>query len=476
MNCDDCTEEECTSTEGECGCDKVAETPEEYTPPQMKKERPTLSTANKDKVITARVNLYSEHPFFAQLAQYMVPTGSWMVPTAGITASKKLFFNPEFADKLNVKEMTFVIAHETMHLVTATCAREPEGAYPMLWNIATDIAINYLLCNREHGAGMQPPREEVIKILFDGEFVQYDGWAAEDIYYDLLKKHSQDCPYCGKGQKGEDGDKEGDGGGAGDSDGDQQQGGGGEPGENRVGSNTSGPGNSCGCFKGYWWDGSGDALGNPVDEDSMTEEQKGEWKERISAAAESARQAGKLPGALDQFCTTLANPRKNWRRVLRGAANRCLRRRYDWKRVARRTAGRIRTPGRSPHMPEAVVYIDTSGSMSDDDIRQAINEVAAIIKLGGGKGTLILGDWDVYYVGEVTPKSLTNLPVQRGGTNFVPVFEAIKEKKIKPAIFIGFSDLEGQFPECAPNYPVVWCRPEGWKSEAPWGTVIDIEL
>ena len=52
-------------------------------------------------------------------------------------------------------------------------------------------------------------------------------------------------------------------------------------------------------------------------------------------------------------------------------------------------------------MPEAVCYIDTSGSMSDDDIRQAINEVAEIDAVGhrvvhGGdvftKSTLITDD------------------------------------------------------------------------------------
>lgn len=426
--------------------------------------RPVLNEAEKEKSVSARVDLYSEHPFFAQIAQYLIPTASHLVPTAGVTAGSKLFINPVFSEMCNVQDMIFIIAHEAMHAVLESWARMPEGANHKVWNWATDIAINYLLANTEHGAGMALPREEVIKPLFGGEFEKYDGWLAEDIYYDLMKNHKEQCPICGAGQQGE-GDEESDDGG-----------GGGEPGEQQAGSSTSGQGNSCGCYKGYWWDGSGAGIGNPLDDDSMTDEQKAEWKDRIASAAEYARQRGQLPGALDKFCTTILNPRKNWRRELRLAANRALRRRCDWKRVSRRTAGRIRTPGRSPHMPEAVVYIDTSGSMSDDDISAAINEVAAIIQLGGGKGTLILGDWDVYYCGEVNVAALSTLPVQRGGTNFVPVFKKIAEKKLKPAIFIGFSDLEGGFPDTAPNFPVVWCRPEGWKSEAPWGKVIDIEL
>ncbi len=423
--------------------------------------RPVLNEMEKEKSVSARVNLYSEHPFFAQIAQYLIPHASHLVPTAGVTAGSKMFINPAFSEACNVQDMTFIIAHEAMHCVLESWARMPEGANHEKWNQATDIAINYLLANTEKGAGMALPREEVIKPLFGGEFTKYDGWIAEDIYYDLMKNHQEQCPFCGKGQQGDEED-EGEGGG--------------DPGEQQAGQNTSGPGNSCGCFKGYWWDGSGSALGNPLDDESMSDQEKAEWKDRIASAAEYARQRGQLPGALDKFCTTILNPRKNWRRELRLAANRALRKRCDWKRVSRRTAGRIRTPGRSPHMPEAVVYIDTSGSMSDDDIMAAINEVAEIIRLGGGKGTLILGDWDVYYCGEVSVKSLSNLPVKRGGTNFVPVFEKIKEEKLKPAIFIGFSDLEGGFPDYAPNFPVIWCRPEGWKSEAPWGKVIDIEL
>jgi len=410
--------------------------------------RPVLSKEIEDKLISAKVNLYTEQPFFAQIAQHFAAIGSNVLETAGVTAAKKLYLNPTFADKCNIKDLTFIIAHEVMHIVNATFAREPEGADHTFWNVATDIVINYILCNRENGASMIPLREEVAgKILFGGEWVKYDGWVSEDVYYDLLKNHSATCPNCGKQQHNDNsqGQEEQDGGGSG-GDGDQQaDSGGGDSSEQRLGSNTSGANGNCKCFDGYWFDGTGDAVGNPNAEGRMDEEEMQEWKERIAAAAEEARQAGKLPGMLDQFCTNLLQPRKNWKRKLRLATARALKKRYDWKKISRRTAGRVRTPGRSPYLPEAVLYMDTSGSMSDDDLRAAINEMGGILKLSGGKGTLILGDYEVYYVGEVTPNSLTDLPVQRGGTNFIPVFEAIRERGIKPAIFIGFSDLEGPF-------------------------------
>ena len=434
---------------------------------------PKLDEDTKDKVITARVNLYSEHPFFATLAQYLgYPIPSWQVPTAGVDGKAKFFLNPEFGQSCNVKDMTFVVAHETMHLVTATTARMPEGANHQLWNISSDIAINYLIINKENGAGIDPPRDEVCKPLYGGKFEKYFGWMTEEIYYDLLKQ-SKNCPGCQQGNQ------------QGQGQGGQQSGGQGNQPSNSQGGDGSGDcdhsqqsqggaKHSKDCpFDGYWWDESGSGCGG---HEGMSEEDIAEWKQRVANAAAEARQAGKLPGALGNFVTDIMQPKKNWRRELRMAANRALRKRYDWKCVARRTAGRVRTPGKSPYLPTATIYMDTSGSMSDEDLRDAIGEMAEIVRLGGGKAKLILADAEVYYCGDVDIDQLKNLPVQRGGTDFRPVFDKIEEENLNPSIFIGFSDLCGPFPENAPDFPVVWCRPKGWKDHAPWGRVIDIEL
>lgn len=410
-----------------------------------------LSEETKDKIITARVALYGEHPFFATLAQYLgYPIPVTHIPTAAVNGRAKFYLNPEFGEKCSVQDMLFVVTHETMHLVTATMSRMPEGADPKLWNIASDLAINYLIINPEHGAGIAPPRAEVCKPLYEG-FEKYWGDTTEEIYYKLLRD-TKPCPVCRPSSNTPNKGK----------------------GSNSKSKDPDNKEHSKGCpFKGFWWDTSGSECGH---EGGMTEEEISEWKQKIAAAAAEARQAGKLPGSLGNFVTDLLQPKKNWKRELRMATNKALRKRYDWKRVARRTAGTVRTPGKSPHLPSALIYMDTSGSMSDDDIRDAINEIAEIVRLGGGKAKLILGDAEVYYCGEVSVNQLKNLPVQRGGTNFIPVFEMIAEENLNPSIFIGFSDLEGSFPHLSPNYPVIWCRPQGYKTDAPFGRVIDIEL
>ncbi len=478
----------------------------EQTGGKVKQEVAKLDEDTMDKIIEARIILHSEFPFFGQLSQYLIPRASWIVPTAAVTVDAKFLVNPDFMKTLSTRETVFVCAHETMHMVTDTINRRPAGANPMMWNMASDCAINYLILDEENGAGMQMPTS--INPIYGGEWAKYHGWTTEEIYYDMLKHakmNPEQCPMCGgdkgkkdqsdsggqgKGDKGDEGDEkqeasgggEGDEEGDGDTEGDGGSGGGDEDteddgegeGNNRCSCNSSGQGNSAGegMGKGYWWDNSADDF----TDSNVNDEQASEWKQRCASAAAEARAAGKLPGALGQFVTDLVQPQRNWRRELRLAAHRALRRRYDWKRVSRRTAGVVRTPGKSPYMPTAVCYIDTSGSMSDEDIREAVIEVADIIKHGGGKGYLILGDAEIYFCGEVTRDALKTLPVQRGGTDFRPIFQKIEDDDLKPQIFIGFTDLEGPFPPIQPKYPVIWCRPKGWKGEAPFGKIIDIEL
>ena len=43
-----------------------------------------------------------------------------------------------------------------------------------------------------------------------------------------------------------------------------------------------------------------------------------------------------------------------------------------------------------------------------------------------------------------------------GGTSFVPVFDWIAGRGLRPDLLVYFTDAEGQFPQRAPDYPVIW--------------------
>ena len=371
-----------------------------------------------DNLTTARFHLLKEFRFFGEIASYLRPEESELIPTAAITDKGIFLLNPNFANKATASDFVFILCHEAMHIVSATLKRRPSHANIEVWNWAGDYAINYMILD----AGIKAPRKELIEPLYDTKFANQSH---EEIYEELMKNKEE------SGKKA----------------------------------------------KNKWCDNVCCDCENAMEEGNSDLE-KAKWEQRIIQAANSAREAGQLPGWVENFVANLTKPKYDWKRLLCLTMQSCIKKSFTWKRPNRRTiAINVITPGKLPELPEAIVYIDTSGSISDNDMNEALSEVMGILSVTCGKGTLILGDAEVYYFGEMTKNSIKKLPVQRGGTDFVCVFERIKKEKLKPKVFVGFSDLCGPFPSEAPNYPCIWVRPTGYQhGKAPFGRVIDAEF
>lgn len=438
-----------------------------------------LSEEMEIKYHRAKVKLEEILPFFAYLSSFFDPTETNTTPVASINAKGKLRLNPRTFLRLNVEGAAWVLAHETMHMVIATAARFPEGGNHMMWNVASDILINQIITD---DTGLAIPPSSVIGDICYGKFTLNDGrtidctkyvdWTTHAAYNDLMQEFGKEADKEEKQKEEGKGDEEGqDMGGSGDGD---------EPSQQK------------GLFKGKWWCDSGVGAGQSAgDGDSegteegsgeccgsmeMTDDQAQEWLDRIASAHMKA--AGKMPGALGDYITELLKPKKNWRRELMRCTCSTIRNLYTWRRPGRRTSGIIRTPGMEPGLPEVGVYCDTSGSMSDTVLQRCLSEGSSIAKVAGGELRLLLGDAIIYHDGQATPKAFAALPVQRGGTSFVALFDHIeKSKKPAPKMLIAFSDCCGPFPAHPPKFPVVWCIPkDGGSDRPPWGRVIEIEV
>lgn len=416
----------------------------------------------EDKIVKARFSLYEFFPFFAQLAQYFKPfDGTGITDTMGITANSELYCNPAFLEKANEDDMLWLMCHEAFHIVTLTASRYPEGADRLLWNIASDAVINPILDD----AGIPLIRPEVLKPIRGDKFEKYKGSTTEAAYFDMYQNPEKTLGMSLKKLQEIYGD-----------------------GDGSSGKN----GSSKGAMGKYWWDNSGSELGkkgqtkgmdkdgNSQSEGGMTEEQRQQWKDRIASAAEAAKQAGKLPGCLSQFVTTLLAPKKDWKKELRVAVRSIIQTEWTFKKPSRRTIGvGIRTPGVCGEKPTCIGSIDTSGSMSVEELRRCLSEFKKIVELCGGKSYLILHDAEVYWAGEVKDTELSELrKFQQGGTDFCCIFDHIKEEMDKPPVMlVGFTDCCGPFPDKAPNFPVIWCRPtSGFKGEPPWGKLIEVDI
>jgi len=98
------------------------------------KERVTFL---KNATYLVRINI----PFLSELLDHVEFISSKEIETAGITATGKLIYNPEWISSLSLNDAMFIIAHEIMHLALRSHDRS-EREDSVLFNITHDFIIN----------------------------------------------------------------------------------------------------------------------------------------------------------------------------------------------------------------------------------------------------------------------------------------------------------------------------------------------
>src|SRR6056300_842688 len=152
------------------------------TPEQLEEMRVEVY----DRIIVARVGLLLRHPFFGNMATRLkiLAADDWC-PTAAVDG-KNLYYNTQFFNAMNNKEIEFVIAHEILHMVYGHLGRREERN-PLLYNIAADYIVNNLLVRDR--IGNKP------KIVDCFQDFKYEGWTSEEVYDELFeqaKKNGED--------------------------------------------------------------------------------------------------------------------------------------------------------------------------------------------------------------------------------------------------------------------------------------------
>lgn len=127
------------------------------------------------------------------------------------------------------------------------------------------------------------------------------------------------------------------------------------------------------------------------------------------------------------------------------------------------------------HKAEVAVAIDTSGSISDEEFKQAIKEVLNIVKNYNHEITIIECDNEIrrtYKVKNI--KDIKDRPNVRGGTKFSPVFDYANKNKINLLVY--FTDGKGETRlEVLPRgYKILWVisgRGDKLSLSQPYGIV-----
>jgi predicted metal-dependent peptidase len=133
--------------------------------------------------------LLEDEPFFSSISRRVIKQASRALPTAGVTVDKdtlqfKMLYNPDFFKGMELNKIRGVLIHEFYHLIFKHCtSRKPEGIPHIVWNIATDLAINSLI-----GADNLP---EGCCIPGGKQFEKYPSKLTAEAYLELMKEDEQ---------------------------------------------------------------------------------------------------------------------------------------------------------------------------------------------------------------------------------------------------------------------------------------------
>lgn len=366
-------------------------------------------------IIGARVKLLFEKPFFGTLATrlILVDATSWCKTAA--TDGRHLFYNREFVKNLTMAQLLFLVGHETLHCVYDHLGRRG-GRDGKVWNMAIDYITNDTLVKDQVGTmpdgGLLDPKYN-------------DTMTSEEVYDHLMKNsvtikmpldEHLDDPRPGKSG---DGDGEGDG--------QEPQSGG--KGQKEVDVRIMGK------------------NGPP----KLTEEDLNKIRNEIRAATIQACQtlgAGKVPAGVWRLVDAFTQPKMDWRTLLDAHIRSCVKDDYTFQRLSRRSwsSGGPLFPGMKYRDTISIACaIDTSGSVSEEMIRDFLSEVKGIMEtFGEFELWLWTFDTQVYNPQRFTAENISDIynykPQGNGGTLFECNWAHMKAEGLEPPRFVMFTD------------------------------------
>ncbi|MFP5507520.1 MAG: DUF2201 family putative metallopeptidase [Gammaproteobacteria bacterium] len=403
-----------------------------------------MSDEVETKLSAARTRLILDKPFLGALVLRLPMVQAdpkWCRTTA--TDARAFYYNAQYLEGLSLDQTQFILAHEALHCALSHFARREHRAKHR-WDLACDLAINPLLIKD----GLKPPPGALYMDQFEGLTAEeiYPSLADMDEETETLDQHLYD-------NEDSDGSR-----GSGQGGSSQEQGGHGERSEAEPDPDRGGA-----------------PQPKPLSE-TEREQLSVQWQQRLAGAAQQALRAGKLGGGLARLVDHLLQPQLPWRMLLAKYMTAISRDDYNYSRPSRREGSAIFPSLRSSQV-DVVVVLDTSGSVSEDEIREFMSEVDAIKGQVRARITLHACDAELAKDGpwEYEPWEEFKLPrdfTGGGGTRFTPVFEWAHGRDRQPDLLVYFTDADGEFPAQEPTFPVLWLV-KG-KSKVPWGQRVQL--
>ena len=327
------------------------------------------------------------------------------IPTAGVSKNGigvQLSINPGFFADLNEKQRIGLLKHELLHVSFGHIAMRDRFSNHKLFNIAADLEINQYI-----SADQLPEGGLTLDTFPELNLPEKAGTTK---YYELLEQeqNSGSCPSLESVLNQMDGDSQ--------------------------------------YCHGTWKEF----------EDLTEAEQKLVEKQVQHQMKETAEQTekrrGSIPGELADLISKLRHiePAKfDWRGYLKRfvgnssiSYTKKLRRKYN-KRYVENPGLKIKFKN------NILVGVDTSGSVSNSELKEFMNELVHMHKTGH-KITVAQCDTRLNSVEEFNPRKDWEIK-GRGGTSFQPVIDHFNERKGKYTALIYLTDGEAYTPENCPH-------------------------
>ncbi len=357
----------------------------------------------KEYLSKAVKTLILEEPFYGLFIVGLNKIYRTDIPTAGVSQNGigvQLVVNPEFFGNLNEDQRKGLLKHEVLHISFGHLLTRNLYSDKQLFNIAADLEINQYIAERclpEGGLTLNSFPE-----------LNLPNKAGTDKYYELLQQAKKD--------------------------------------------NTS---PSLDDLLGQM-DGNSQYCHSTWDEfDNLPESEKKLIKKQVEhqikeVAQQTEKRRGHIPGELAELIRRLLNitpPKFNWKAYLKRFVGNSsvvytkkLRRKYN-KRYSENPGLKIKTKN------HVCVGVDTSGSVSTNELIEFMNEINHMHKTGH-KITVVQCDTQITSIEDFNPKKDWGIK-GRGGTDFQPVIDHYNQSNYTALIYL--TDGEAYTPENCPK-------------------------
>ena len=367
-----------------------------------------IAENKNDQLAKVSKNLMLSQPFYGFFLITLNKLWSDKVPTAGVCKNGincQLIINPEFWESLSDKHKQGLLMHELLHIGFFHVTNRSDAYEHMLANISQDIEINQYI-----DKNYLPEGGCTLESFADMNLPEKAGW---HVYYDLLKKEEEQNPDSPSGQKL------------------QRLREANDDGQPQTSQGEMVPDHST-------WE-EFDELSDA--EKKLIEKQIEHVLTAVAEQTEKSR--GTVPGRIKDRLEKLKNiepPKFDWKGYVRRFAGGSQK--IYTKKLQRKHNKRFEeNPGlKIKPRRHLLVGIDTSGSVSQTELKEFFGEIDHICKTGSDV-TIIQCDTTINYIGEYKPKD----PIEvhgRGGTSFDPVLEYYNANNRKYSCLIYLTDGE----------------------------------